>query len=246
MRRSTHIVLCLLFIFTTAMAAEVKEAAATGLKAPVLESPLENTTFENVPNETTLAWKPVPSAATYYVTWVYRSSTKGQWSVPTVSPAISGNENTSYTFDAPSGDGEYEWYVTAYDSTGTFSSPPSLERTFFFKSTLALQSPKLISPQQNTHFENVPQSATLVWQQVPGASGYKVDLQYKVGNSWEEDATDGFQVSVTGQESSFYTFTFTLPIGLPTPVECQWRVQATGPDNTVSAYSGWQKFEFQE
>ena len=246
MKRNTHTFLFLLIILTIAAAVEAGVAAAATLKAPTLMSPLENTTFENVPDETTLAWKPVPNAATYYVTWAYRASTKVQWSTPTVSSAISGNENTSYTFDAPSGDGEYEWYVTAYDSTGNLSSPPSIKRTFFFKSTLALQPPKLISPQQNTPFENVPRSATLVWQQVPGASGYKVDVQYKVANSWEEDAADGFPVSVTGQESSYYTFTLTLASGLATPIECQWRVQTTGPDNTASAYSGWQKFEFQE
>lgn len=218
----------------------------SNLEAPVLVSPVTGITAQNNPNEITLAWDPVPGADTYYVTWAYRQTIKDQWNAPTTSSAISGNGNTSYKFDAPSGDGEYEWAVIAHDSTAThLDSAPSSTRTFFFESALTPPVPKLLSPQQNAEFYNVPRTTTLAWQQAPGASGYTVDLWYKSGTTWIEDATDSFPVTVTGQQTSYYTFTFTLPGGLTKgPIECEWRVEATG-ETTNSGYSGWRTFEFE-
>jgi hypothetical protein len=236
MKQTTRITLSLLFVLLIAVVGIVPDAAAKSkLAKPVLVSPTNNTHFQHFPRVTTLAWKPVTHATGYVVERQYYG---GDWtSYPPVT--VDANAGTSYEFNFV-GDQPGRWRVTAVDSTDTYlSSQPSAWRKFDYECLFTLPTPKLISPPEDAQLYHYPRTTTLAWQQVLGAIGYKVEIQFESGGGW----TSYPPVTVDGNLTSSYTFSF---VGAQPG---RWRVTAIGPSSggsqiSNSAPSEWREFEY--
>lgn len=98
-----------------------------------------------------------------------------------------------------------------------------------------LATPILVSPTNNTHFQNYPRETTLIWKPVTNATGYQVDWQFDE-NPW----SPSHSVTVTGNMASSYSFEF---VG---DQAGRWRVTAL--DNTgthlSSKPSAWRTFDY--
>jgi hypothetical protein len=101
-----------------------------------------------------------------------------------------------------------------------------------------LATPVLVSPTNNTDFQNYPRDTTLVWQPVTNATGYQVDWQYYEGEVVGWSATTS--VTVTGNVAASYTFPF---IG---DQQGRWRVTALDGTATYlsSQPSAWRTFSY--
>lgn len=238
MTKSKRVTL-LLFVLIPAIVAIVPDAALAKLQLakPIQVSPTNNTHFQNYPRDTTVVWQPVKNADSYQVDWEFFGSS---WSTAT-SATVTGNLAATYTLTFI-GDQPGRWRVTALDSTGTYlSSEPSAWRTFYYTTGLTLPTPRLVSPPEDAQFYNFPRTTTLAWEQVLGATGYNVEIQFESGDVWSSSDV----VPVTGLVTTSYTFDF---IGAQPG---RWRVTATGPasgDNIVndSAPSVWREFVYHE
>jgi hypothetical protein len=202
------------------------------LATPILQSPANNTHFTHYPRTTTLAWKTTSTHTNQYkVERQYYAG--GIWySYPddyTTPPA------SSYTFNFV-GDQRGRWRVTAYDTTGQYThSSPTAWRVFDYVTGFSLATPTLVSPANATHFYNYPRTTTVAWKPVPGAHGYKVDVEYYYG-VWSAPST----TTVSGAS---FTFGF---VGMQPG---RWRVSALGgsdPDALYydSPYSAWRYFTY--
>jgi hypothetical protein len=98
----------------------------------------------------------------------------------------------------------------------------------------ALPAPVQISPANYITLTHWPRQTTLVWQPVIGATSYKVERYYLSGSTWVKYP----DVTVTGQNNAFYTFTF---VG---DQYGAWRVTALGAAGD-SAPSAWWYFTYQ-
>jgi hypothetical protein len=175
---------------------------AQQLACPVPLQPPDGSHFSNYPRTTTIKWQSIPNCSNYEIEVEYQTldtSTGAVMWLPYISKSCyvaKGAYGGSYTFDFV-GDQAGRWRVTAIgDGTGAnLSSPPSPWRTFDYKTASAkpvLATPTLVSPAEGQHLFNYPRTTMLRWQQVPQATGYRVEVQYgapdRSGNiTWEPD-----------------------------------------------------------
>jgi hypothetical protein len=222
------------------------------LETPTLLSPANHTNFQNLPRTTSVAWSPITGAAGYSVTLEYSSTgAKGSFTPVAGSPFSATDtayEIPSLEFDA-TGDGYYEWYVTAIgDDTTHEDSKPSTP-LYFSYSTVVLATPKPISPHDGAIFyDSNPREATLAWGPLPTATeGYSVYIEFYDPSTRKWTALSGSPfspASPTWQNSSF-TFTATAE------GEYRWAVQAVGdgatsPAPTDSKPKEWSRLTFEK
>jgi len=91
--------------------------------------------------------------------------------------------------------------------------------------------PTLLSPADGTRFNQFPRTVTLAWERVPGARGYRVEIQYK-SNDWSPLGP------VRSVPSTTYTFDF---VGAQPG---RWRVWAVDAEGKEGPKSGWWEFSF--
>lgn len=110
-------------------------------------------------------------------------------------------------------------------ATATDTAKPSQE------ATQELSAPNLLSPPDGTQFNQFPRTVTLVWEKVPGASSYKVEIQYQ-GGGW----------SPLGPVKSIRATTHTFDFVGAQPG--RWRVWAVDADGNEGPKSEWSEFVF--
>ena len=93
--------------------------------------------------------------------------------------------------------------------------------------------PVLVSPANGTALYHYPRTTTLIWNPVSTAVSYLVESAYLSGTTWVAYP----QVTVSGNDNSFYTFAF---VG---DQRGRWRVTAFDGTN-YSAPSAWWTFSF--
>jgi hypothetical protein len=93
----------------------------------------------------------------------------------------------------------------------------------------AISAPVLLSPSDGTRFDHFPRTVTLAWEKVPGASGYKVEIQYQ-GGGWNPLG----QVKTTA--ATTHTFGF---VGAQPGRWRVWAVDAEGREGPKSVWSGF-------
>jgi peroxiredoxin/outer membrane lipoprotein-sorting protein len=99
-----------------------------------------------------------------------------------------------------------------------------------------LLAPKLVSPENLSHFDHYPRTTVLVWEAVPGAAGYRVETDYGYSNKWaSEDRGDAYTVDVT---TTTYTFDF---VGAQPG---RWRVWAFDASGREGVKSAWREFVY--
>jgi hypothetical protein len=90
--------------------------------------------------------------------------------------------------------------------------------------------PKLLSPHDGAEFNHYPRSVTLAWEGVPGASGYKLEIQFQ-GGHWAP-------YPIKDLTTTTYTFDF---IGAQPG---RWRVWAVDAEGGEGPKSDWWVFRF--
>jgi hypothetical protein len=99
-----------------------------------------------------------------------------------------------------------------------------------------LSAPKLVSPEDLSHFDHFPRTTVLVWNAVPGAAGYRVETDYQYsGKWWSEDHGKSYAVEVT---ATTYIFDF---VGAQPG---RWRVWAFDARGREGAKSEWREFVY--
>jgi hypothetical protein len=73
----------------------------------------------------------------------------------------------------------------------------------------------------------------LSWKEVPGATSYQVDIEYKSGDEWKRKNTVG------GLKSTTYTLKDVRP-----PIRLRWRVWAKNSISKSSSITDWQEFSY--
>lgn len=102
--------------------------------------------------------------------------------------------------------------------------------------TAALPAPKLVSPEDLSHFDHHPRTTVLVWKAVPGAAGYRVETDYQYSGKWaSEDRGMAYAVEVT---ATSYIFDF---VGAQPG---RWRVWAFDARGREGAKSEWREFVY--
>jgi thiol-disulfide isomerase/thioredoxin/outer membrane lipoprotein-sorting protein len=102
--------------------------------------------------------------------------------------------------------------------------------------TATLPAPKLVSPEDLSHFDHFPRTTVLVWRAVPGAAGYRVETDYQYsGKWWSEDHGKSYAVEVT---ATTYIFDF---VGAQPG---RWRVWAFDARGREGAKSEWREFVY--
>lgn len=102
--------------------------------------------------------------------------------------------------------------------------------------TAALPAPKLVSPEDLSHFDHYPRRTVLVWKAVPGAAGYRVETDYQYsGKWWSEDHGQSYAVDVT---ATTYIFDF---VGAQPG---RWRVWAFDARGREGTKSEWREFVY--
>lgn len=96
---------------------------------------------------------------------------------------------------------------------------------------IQLTAPTLLSPRDGTRFNQFPRTVTLVWEKVPGARYYKVEIQYE-SNGW---ATLG---PIRNVRTTTLTFDF---VGAQPG---RWRVWGVGDGGEDGPKSAWRDFYF--
>lgn len=223
----TSKLLCLLMF--GALIAIPSLALADALATPVLVSPLNKTHFEHFPRATTVAWERVTGATGYRVVVQFFS---GNTWTNYKNEVITGGAATSYTFNFV-GDQPGRWRVMALDDTGTHTrSAFSTWRQFSYATSLQMTTPILVSPANNTHFQNYPRKMTLAWEPVAFASGYLVEVQFYFAD-WNDWITETVTVA---------SHTFEFAGGQPG----RWRVTALDESGVYdsSEPSPWRLFDF--
>jgi hypothetical protein len=172
----------------------------TGLDTPVLSTPADGATGRQQP--VALSWSPVSGATGYHV----QVSTESGFS----SGLVVDDASVSSTSRSVSGllpVTMYYWRVAGRDAGGDGSYAAA--RTF----TTALAAPALVSPADNA--ANQPQTLTLQWSALAGATAYHVQV-----------ATDaGFSTGVILDDAGV-TSTSTVVSGLLQSTTYYWRVSA--------------------
>src|SRR5215472_6032094 len=97
--------------------------------------------------------------------------------------------------------------------------------------------PRPISPADRTEFSQFPRTVTLVWDPVPAATGYKVEIEFDASGGRAEPKWVIFG-SIRHVNTTTYTFDF---IGTQAG---RWRVWAVDPKGEDGPKSDWWIFIF--
>jgi tetratricopeptide (TPR) repeat protein len=103
--------------------------------------------------------------------------------------------------------------------------------------TVSLAVPSLLSPAPGTVFGHYPRDTMLVWSEVPGASSYVVEWDYKGADSWASDqrGTQGALIR-TSQPVANFKFIGAQP--------GRWRVWAIDAAGQPGPKSDWREFRY--
>jgi hypothetical protein len=119
--------------------------------------------------------------------------------------------------------------------TATATATPTATATATPRPTrevIPISAPNLLSPADGTRFDQYPRTVTLAWERVPGASFYKVEIQFQSGSNW----------SALGQVRNTRTPTHTFDFVGAQPG--RWRVWAVDGEGKEGPKSRWSGFYF--
>ncbi|WP_059011948.1 hypothetical protein [Streptomyces specialis] len=189
------------------------------LSAPTLLAPGNEAVLDATPRTITFTWQGVTGAADYRIEVECRCG--GDWS----SQAAGVTAATSHDVTWPDA-AEGRWRVTARAGDEAVTSD-----WWYFRYTTGLAAPAQVYPAHGSVFTHYPRTMTLDWDPVPGAAGYRVEVEYYALEQWnallQEETPD------TG-----HTFDF---VGAGPG---RWRVTATDGDGTPGASTGWWEFTY--
>jgi hypothetical protein len=117
-------------------------------------------------------------------------------------------------------------------------TPPTVTITAPYPTTLA--TPKQVSPEDGSRLTNFPRTLTFVWERVPCASSYIVEVDCRdacQNNKWCSEVSQTFHKK-EGLTSNSYTYTF---VG---DNPGRWRVWAVDQYGNASEKSDWWYFQF--
>jgi len=222
----TQITFCLLVGTIVLLSLLAAPVAAAKLATPTLISPANNQHFMNIGGYVFMTWKTVPGSSVYYTVEVeFKPKTGGAWLPDPDFPRYDTPVN--HMFYLWSTSVLHRWRVTAKDGSGVMGpSTPSAWRTFdYTPEKMQLATPVQTAPPNGAFFYNT--ATMLNWNLVPGAEGYRVEVQAfdPVTKTWltTRDTTIGNGY----QEYDFFTYPGSMyPQG-------RWRVTALN-------YNGWQ------
>lgn len=100
----------------------------------------------------------------------------------------------------------------------------------------ALPAPKLVSPEHLSRFDHYPRTTTLVWEAVPGASGYRVETDFQSRGQWVSEVQG--KAYVVDVKTTTHKFNF---VGAQPG---RWRVWATDAAGRGGAKSEWREFVY--
>ncbi|NNE67779.1 MAG: hypothetical protein HKN33_14550 [Pyrinomonadaceae bacterium] len=207
-----------------------KSTVATVLGAPVQIAPRNGQRLTNFPRRVRLDWRPVSGAIAYRVeieTYFRNSSGGGSWGGNTQKRVNASQYTHTHVGDQPG-----RWRVWAIDRNNR-AGRKSGWRTFDYRTTpTVLRAPVQVSPANGRVFNRFPRNTLLNWNPVPGATAYRVEIEYFSGGRW----IGGYKnVRVT---SSQYRFNF---VGAQPG---RWRVWAISASGTAGRKSPWRTFRY--
>jgi serine/threonine protein kinase len=94
--------------------------------------------------------------------------------------------------------------------------------------------PTLTSPVEGATLEQIPRTLTLVWETVPGATNYQIEVEYC------DPSCDVLAIAYLAVNVSGTSYTFDFVDAKPG----RWRVRAATEAGLVGPFSGWRTFRF--
>ncbi|WP_328406410.1 hypothetical protein OHS70_38405 (plasmid) [Streptomyces sp. NBC_00390] len=115
--------------------------------------------------------------------------------------------------------------------TPTLDPPTTAPETSLSAETFSRDAPQHISPADNTLFTHFPRTTTLTWEEKPGATSYRYEVECMCPDVW----VTGFSDTTT---STSFTFDWYGD------QEGRWHVTAIAEDGTESDTSNWSHFNY--
>ena len=100
----------------------------------------------------------------------------------------------------------------------------------------SLAAPKLLSPAAGEILEHYPRDTTVVWSEVPGASAYMVEWDYRDDHGWASERTGAAASLRTGVPVASFKF-----VGAQSG---RWRVWALDAAGAAGPASEWREFRY--
>ncbi len=181
---------------------------------PILLSPLNNSI--DLPENPLLAWNSVTNAISYHL----QVDSTGAFSTPGIDePSIA---NTNYQINGLANGTNYHWRVSASGSGGSSAWSSTWQ---FLTLPSAPAAPTLVAPADSSN--NIPSTATLMWNAVPGASTYSLQVS-------TDTTFSVLNVDLQGLSTiSFQTDS------LPSGTTYYWHINATNSGGTSAWSKAW-------
>ena len=249
LRTKFLMVLVIAFVlFSVSMSLEAQQKtklpttlAIRPLAVPVQVSPVDKSHFTHFPRNVNLNWNPVPGAAWYDVEIdCLHCRVNGQWDSDN-GPAWKTLSNITtppcnFVFV---GDNQGRWRVRAANNTQTSQWSPWWYFDFNTAPAAGLNAPEQVFPVNNIHFTHYPRLVGLIWDPVPGATWYDVEidcLHCRVNGQWDSDNGPAWKTA-SNIPNLFYCFVF---VG---DNQGRWRVRAAN-SSQAGQWSPWWYFDF--
>jgi hypothetical protein len=229
---------------TSAQPARVTDAV-TGISitAPVPVTPANNQQFRNAEQPVTLVVRNGVSTGTSALTYTFEVASDAAFASRAYTRenvAEGGGGQTSLRIDRIGADKTYFWRVRA--NSGTQAGPYSTTRSFSIGPEVILQTPALISPENNGQASGNP-TFTVANVARTGPAG-QVFYRFEVSTSSTFEPLALAQ-TVAEQGGGRTSFTYQVPANTPAGTYF-WRVQASDPSNGVtSPFSATFQFRYQ-
>lgn len=219
------------------------------LAMPVQVFPPKYTHFPYYPQKINFKWTPVLKAAWYDLEidrlvngqWYCQNGKvwKSESNIPVPSYTLNFNDFNNGNFN---NNNPCRWRVRAANSSQTSEWSPWWY--FDFNSGLStilnpLNPPQQIFPVDNIHFTHYPRIVGLIWDPVPGADWYDVEidcLNCRVKAQWDSENGPAWQI-LSRLICPSYSFDFAGDH------QGRWRVRA-GNSSQTSPWSPWWNFDF--
>jgi hypothetical protein len=99
-----------------------------------------------------------------------------------------------------------------------------------------LPAPRQLSPAADAEFEHFPRETTVVWSEVPGASAYLVEWDYKQSDGWSVDRQGVVSTIRVTEPVTTFRFVGAQP--------GRWRVTALDASGDPGERSPWREFRY--
>jgi hypothetical protein len=143
---------------------------------------------------------------------------------------VSVNDSTFHHFQLPQDNGRN---VALFAETGNTSDVTSCTfRHSWLWDLDSVYAPRILSPSDGSVYSRYPRLVNLVWESIPNADHFTVEIQYAYDGSWSGD----YILQNTTDNMLEFTFVGAQP--------GRWRVWAVMDDGTESEKSDWHSFAF--